>query len=305
MSVIRSMTGFAAVEGSFADGTTFTLSLKSVNHRFLDVQTRLPNGCEAMETELRRVLKGRVERGHVDVTLEVGRGAAAARALVPVIHEEVLEALVVSLRQTARRLGLTGEPELSALLRVPGVVTTEARGGGGLDAEAVATVMTAAGTATDRLQAVREREGAELATELRAGMTRLLAASEAVSGLRSRVRQALFLRLRGRLEELLGGAAVSEERLLTEAGLLAEKSDVEEELVRLRTHVARFRGILDAGGAVGKQLDFLLQELSREANTTMAKTGSAAGPDGLQMTELGLVMKAEIERAREQVQNLE
>ena len=126
-----------------------------------------------------------------------------------------------------------------------------------------------------------------------------------MSGLRAGVRQALFLRLRGKLEELLASSAVSEDRLVTEAGLLAEKSDVEEELVRLRTHIERFIGILDAGGAVGKRLEFLLQELSREANTTLSKTGSAAGPDGLRMTELGLEMKAELERAREQVQNLE
>ena len=298
------MTGFAAVEGSFADGTTFVLTLKSVNHRFLDLQMRLPNGCDALEVEFRRVLKASVERGHVDVTLEVGRGAAA-RVAVPVIQEQVLEALVVSLRQTAQRMGLTQEPELAALLRVPGVMTTEARQSGSLDGEAMAAVLAAMMSAVERLQAVREQEGADLAVELRAGMARLLAASDEVSGLRAGVRQALFLRLRAKLEELLGSSGVSEERLLTEAGLLAEKSDVEEELVRLRTHIERFIGILDAGGAVGKQLDFLLQELSREANTTLSKTGSAAGPDGLRITELGLAMKAEIERAREQVQNLE
>ena len=107
------------------------------------------------------------------------------------------------------------------------------------------------------------------------------------------------------MKELLGGGVVSDERLLTEAAVLAEKSDVEEEIVRLRTHIEQFVSILDVGGAVGKRLDFLLQELSREANTTLSKTGSAAGPDGLQITQLGLEMKTEIERAREQVQNLE
>ena len=304
MSAVRSMTGFAAVEGSFANGTTFVLTLKSVNHRFLDLQMRLPSGCDALEVELRRVLKASVERGHVDVTLEIGRGTMG-RTDVPVIQEQVLEALAGSLRQTAQRLGLTQEPELAALLRVPGVMSTEARQSGGLDAEAMAAVQTAMVPAVERLRAVREAEGAELAAELRAGMARLLAASDEVSGLRAGVRQALFLRLRTRLEDLLGSSTVSEERLLTEAGMLAEKSDVEEELLRLRTHVERFGGILHAGGAVGKQLDFLLQELSREANTTLSKTGSAAGPDGLRITELGLVMKAEIERAREQVQNLE
>ena len=301
MKAIRSMTGFAATEGSFADGTPFTLTLKSVNHRFLDLQVRLPSGCDVLEMEVRRRVKGSVERGHVEVTLEVGRQAVAG----PRLNEAVLEELVLTLRATAGRLGLTQEPELAALLRVPGVMTTETRGSRMSEEEMSTLVLEALGPAMERMQAVREREGAELARELRAGMARLLSVSDAVSTLRAGVRQAQFARLRKRLEELLGASDVSEERLLTEAGLLAEKSDVEEELTRLRTHIVQFVGILDAGGVVGKRLDFLLQELSREANTTLSKTGSAAGPDGLQITQLGLEMKAEIERAREQVQNLE
>ncbi len=301
MSVVRSMTGFAAVEGSFADGTAFTLTLKSVNHRFLDLQLRLPSGCDALEMELRRVLKARLERGHVDVTVEIGRGVSAGYG----INEEALDALVHSLRAATARLGLTQEPELAALLRVPGVMTAGERAGHAPEGEMAAAVLDAMSPAIEQLQAVREREGAALAVELRDGMGRLQVLSDAVSGLRAGVRQAQFTRLRARLEELLGNSAVSEERLLTEAGLLTEKSDIEEELVRLRTHLERFVGILDGGGAVGKRLDFLLQELSREANTTLSKTGSAAGPDGLRLTELGLAMKAEIERAREQVQNLE
>ena len=300
MSMIRSMTGFAAVEGNFADGTAFTLTLKSVNHRFLDLHLRLPNGLDLLEIELRRVLKGTIERGHVEVTLEVGRGAVVEHR----INEQALEALVTSLRATAQRFGLAQEPELAALLRIPGVMTTEARSN--RSAEEMATgVMAVLPAAIERLQAVREQEGSDLAMELRSGMVRLMVVSDEVSALRAGVRRALYARLRAKLEELLGSSNVSEERLLLEAGLLAEKSDVEEELVRLRAHMERFQGILDGGGAVGKRLDFLLQELSREANTTLSKTGSAAGPDGLRMTELGLEMKTEIERAREQVQNLE
>ncbi len=301
MNGVRSMTGFAASEGSFADGTAFTLTMKSVNHRFLDLQLRLPSGCDALEIEMRRMLKARLERGHIDVTLEIGRGVSAGYR----INEEALEALVGSLRAAMERLGFVREPELAALLRVPGVMTTDTRASRPPEGEMTAAVLAAMEPAIEQLQAVREQEGAALATELRAGMERLLTLSEGVSGLRAGVRLAQFTRLRTRLAELLDGGPVSEERLLTEAGLLAEKSDVEEELVRLRTHIDRFVELLDAGGAVGKRLDFLLQELSREANTTLAKTGSAAGSDGLRLTELGLEMKAEIERAREQVQNLE
>ncbi len=301
MSVIRSMTGFAAVEGSFAEGAAFTLTLKSVNHRFLDLHFRLPSGCDTLEMEMRRMLKDTVERGHVEVTLELGRaGSTESR-----INHEVLDTLVEHLLAAGRRLGLTQEPQLAGLLRLPGVMTSEVRGSRVIDGEMTAVVMGAMMPAINRMQALREREGAELSAELRAGMARLLRASEAVSVLRAGVRQAQFLRLRERLEELLGKSGVSEDRVLTEAGLLAEKSDVEEEIVRLRSHTERFVGLLDEGGPVGKRLDFLLQELNREANTTLSKTGSAAGPDGLRITELGLEMKTEIERAREQVQNLE
>ena len=304
VSAVRSMTGYAAVEGSFADGAAFTLAAKSVNHRFLDVQLRLPSGCDALEMELRRLVKERVERGHVEVALDLGRSDLQGSREMK-IDEALLDGLVASLRTASVRLGLSEEPRLSDLLRVSGVLNADVRAARPSMEEMMVVVPVAAESALERMNAAREREGAALEAELRAGMERLRAASEAVSGLRAGVRQAQFTRLRTRLEELLASASISEDRLLTEAALLAEKSDVEEEAVRLRTHVERFLGILEEGGTVGKRLDFLLQELNREANTTLAKTGAAAGSESVRITELGLVMKVEIERAREQVQNLE
>jgi uncharacterized protein (TIGR00255 family) len=157
----------------------------------------------------------------------------------------------------------------------------------------------------EKLNEVRAQEGAALVAELRASMLRLRAFAEEMVGLRNGVREAQFERLRSRLVELTEGVPVSEERLLTEAAVLAEKSDIEEEIVRLRTHVDRFIAMLDEGGELGKRLDFLLQELNREANTMLSKTSGAAGQNSLRITELGLEMKAEIEKCREQVQNLE
>jgi uncharacterized protein (TIGR00255 family) len=157
----------------------------------------------------------------------------------------------------------------------------------------------------EKLNEVRAQEGAAMVAELRASMLRLRAFAEEMSGLRNGVREAQFDRLRSRLVELTEGVPVSEERLLTEAAVLAEKSDIEEEIVRLRTHVDRFIAMLDEGGELGKRLDFLLQELNREANTMLSKTSGAAGENSLRITELGLEMKAEIEKCREQVQNLE
>jgi uncharacterized protein (TIGR00255 family) len=208
-------------------------------------------------------------------------------------------------REASEANGLAYEPDLNAMLRIPGMMTAESGVGAeelaGLDAAVLAEI----GPLVEKLNEVRAQEGASLAAELKASMVRLREFAEEMAGLRNGVREAQFERLRGRLVELTEGAAVSEERLLTEAAVLAEKSDIEEEIVRLRTHVERFVAMLDEGGEVGKRLDFLLQELNREANTMLSKTSGAAGENSLRITELGLEMKAEIERSREQVQNLE
>ena len=156
-----------------------------------------------------------------------------------------------------------------------------------------------------KLNEGRAAEGASLAAELRVSMLRLGALAEEMAGLRNGVREIQFERLRARLAELTESAAISEERILSEAAVLAEKSDIEEEIVRLRTHVERFIAMLDEGGELGKRMDFLLQELNREANTMLSKTSSASGENSLRITELGLEMKAVIEKVREQVQNLE
>jgi uncharacterized protein (TIGR00255 family) len=194
---------------------------------------------------------------------------------------------------------------MNSILRLPGLMSAESSVSEetmqGLD-EAVLALLD---ELLDKLNEVRAQEGAALAAELRASMSRLLTFANEVAELRSGVRDALFERLRTRLAELMQSTSVSEERLLAEAAVLAEKSDVDEEIVRLRTHIEHFVGILDAGGEVGKRLDFLLQELNREANTMLSKTSGAAGGNSLRITELGLEMKAEIEKAREQVQNLE
>jgi uncharacterized protein (TIGR00255 family) len=162
----------------------------------------------------------------------------------------------------------------------------------------------------ERFNEVRAQEGDSLAAELRAALHRLEALAAEVTALRHDVRATYIERIRSRMAELLQsatgpGSTIGEDRLLAEAALLAERSDIDEELVRLQTHVARFFTLLDEGGELGKRLDFLLQELNREANTLLSKTSGATTGNGLRITELGLEMKLEIEKAREQVQNLE
>ncbi|MEO6815832.1 MAG: YicC/YloC family endoribonuclease [Edaphobacter sp.] len=301
MSCIYSMTGYANLRGSVKEQLGFTLTIKSVNHRFLDLQFRLPSSCDGLEIQLRRMLKEKLRRGHVDVTLQLERKSNVQIQL----NAALLDAYVKAFREASALHGLTSEPDMNSILRLPGLMSAESS----VSEEAMQglddAVMSLVDELVGKLNELRALEGAALAAELRASMSRLLTSANEVAELRSGVRDALFERLRARLSELMQSTSVSEERLLAEAAVLAEKSDVDEEIVRLRTHIDHFVGIVDAGGEVGKRLDFLLQELNREANTMLSKTSGASGGNSLRITELGLEMKAEIEKAREQVQNLE
>lgn len=301
MSEIYSMTGFASVRGSAGEGLGFTLTMKSVNHRFLDLSFRMPSYFDGLEAQIRRLLKDGLRRGHVDVTLQVERRASAEVQL----NADLLGAYVKAFREAAAAHGIAGEPDLSALLRIPGVMSVESSVGSGETPELDAAVVEQIPLLVAKLNAAKALEGAVLGEDLRSSMQKLRAFGEEMAELRNGVREAQFERLRTRLVELTQGVSVNEERVLTEASVLAEKSDIEEEIVRLRTHVDRFVALLDEGGELGKRLDFLLQELNREANTMLSKTSGATGENSLRITELGLEMKAVIEKAREQVQNIE
>jgi uncharacterized protein (TIGR00255 family) len=300
VSEVYSMTGYASLRGSVRDSVAFTLAMKSVNHRFLDLNLRLPSYCDSLEVQMRRMLKERLRRGHVEVTLQLERRSSAGIQL----NAGLLNAYMQAYREASESNGLAYEPDLNAMLRIPGMMTAESSGADDLAGLDVA-VLSQIAPLVEKLNEVRSQEGEALVAELRASMLRLRAFAEEMVGLRNGVREAQFERLRSRLVELTEGVPVSEERLLTEAAVLAEKSDIEEEIVRLRTHVDRFVAMLAEGGELGKRLDFLLQELNREANTMLSKTSGAAGENSLRITELGLEMKAEIEKCREQVQNLE
>jgi len=301
LSELYSMTGFASVRGAVREDLAFTLTMKSVNHRFLDLSLRMPSYCDGLEMQMRRVLKEKLRRGHVDVTLQMERRTNAEVQL----NAGLLDAYVRAFREAAEAHGLASEPDLNAMLRIPGVMSAESSVDGDDTAALEAAVLAQVGPVVEKLNEARAHEGAALAAELRGSMLRLRAFAEEMAGLRNGVREAQFERLKARLTELTQGVAVTEERVLAEAAVLAEKSDIEEEIVRLRTHIDRFLAMLDAGGELGKRLDFLLQELNREANTMLSKTSGATGVNSLRITEIGLEMKAEIEKAREQVQNIE
>ena len=305
-SPVHSMTGFARVSARVSDTLGFTLSLKSVNHRFLDLHLRLPSGTDSLEMELRRVLKENLSRGHVEVTLNIERGQKTDTTY----DAAQLAVYIEAFRSAAADHGLTGEPDLNAIFRLPGIFNGErgdVRGterGSEKEAQLLeAAVLREIPSLVEALNTMRAREGGTLAAELNAGLGRLESLVAEAALLREDVQQAYFDRIAQRLKSMLNGSFDSD-RVLQEAALLAERSDVEEEVTRLRAHIGHFRSLLDQGGEIGKKLDFLLQEMNREANTLLSKTGGVAG-NGARVTELGLGMKSEIEKAREQIQNLE
>ena len=310
---IRSMTGFAQVRGEMQrpDGgqvpvaarggqsngrLAFALSLKSVNHRFLDLHFRLPAGTDSLEMQLRRLLKEKMGRGHVEVSLSLERTTSETFSL----NREIVGGYIAAFRAAAAEFSPAAEPDLNAVLRLPGALDAASDGA---DGDLEAAVMAKVEEALDRLNQMREEEGRGIARELRERMVHLAEAGKIVQQHRRAVLENYSERLQSRLQELLG-ATVDKERVLQEAALLVDRSDIQEEIVRLEAHVQHFLGLIEQGGEIGKKLDFLLQEMNREANTLLSKTSGLAG-EALKITEAGLAMKAEIEKSREQVQNLE
>jgi uncharacterized protein (TIGR00255 family) len=305
---IRSMTGFAQVKGRVTDPRSidprsggkgemgFTLSLKSVNHRFLDLHFRMPSESDSLEMKLRRVLKEKLARGHVELTLNLDRGGGDSFAL----NRQVVGGYIQAFRTAAAEFSLASEPDLNAVLRIPGALDAATLpADGALEASVLEKVEELLG----RLNQMREEEGRGIERELRQRMAHVQEAGEGVERHRHAVLQTYVGKLKARMQELIG-SQVEPERLLQEAALLVDRSDIQEELVRLDTHVKHFLGLLEQDGEVGKKLDFLLQEMNREANTLLSKTSGLAG-EALKITEMGLAIKTEIEKAREQVQNIE
>lgn len=294
---VRSMTGYAQVKAHVDDALSVSLSLKSVNHRFLDLHLRIPADLDSVEMKVRRILKERLHRGHVEVTLGVERAGGSGFE----INRDLVGGYLQTFRRVAEEFGVSAEPDLNAVLKLPGALNASTNSDA--DEALEQHVTSALEQAIERLNQMREEEGRTAAIELRERMKHLSDATHEVDQLRGRVARAYYEKIHGRMQELLN-TQVDPDRILQEAAMLAERSDIQEELVRMKNHIQHFLSLLDGGGEVGKKLDFLLQEMNREANTLLSKTSGVAG-EALRITELGLVMKSEIEKAREQVQNLE
>ncbi len=298
---IRSMTGFAQVKGQLSAPQNkgqlgFTVSLKSVNHRFLDLHFRMPSETDALEMKLRRLFKEKIARGHVELSLNVDRSGDNGLAL----NRQLVSGYIQAFRAAAAEFSLATDPDLNVILRIPGALDSGALPA---DEELEAAVLAKTEEALQKLNQMREEEGKGIDKELRTRLDHIQKAAFSIEKHRKVVLQTYAEKLKSRMQELLS-TQVDPDRILQEAALLVDRSDIQEELVRLDTHVKHFIGMLDQGGELGKKLDFLLQEMNREANTLLSKTSGLAG-EALNITESGLAIKSEIEKVREQVQNIE
>jgi uncharacterized protein (TIGR00255 family) len=296
---LRSMTGYAHTQTT-EDGWSLRISVRSVNHRFLDLHLRVPDGFEPIEPRIRQIIRERVRRGHLDVTLHYDLAGPAAVG----VNREVAAAYLQAVSALRKEFDIETQPDLAAILRLPGVIGPAAAS---LEEEmtrlesAVARCLT---ESLDKLDRMREDEANHLREEMSARLRSIANLTGQVEPLAERARPAFARRLELRLKELLGEAQLDPTRIAQEAAVAAERSDVSEELSRLRSHVQQFESLLSGASDVGKKLDFLLQEMQRESNTLLSKTpGNEA--EGLEITRLGLEIKSEIEKLREQVQNIE
>lgn len=294
------MTGYASLRRPTSAGE-LQISLRSVNHRGLDLHFYLSGELAAYENSIRSLLKSRLGRGHVEVRLSLGAQPDAVRG--GSYNRELLSRYIDAFRQASTDFNLQTEPDLTKLFSLPGVMESarEPRTiGQGFEAE-----LTQALTAcVEELNATREREGSGLVAAINAELDGLEQAASAVAAVRADLASVLARRLRDRIQVLLEGSTLSENRVVEEVAILADRSDIQEELTRLTVHTAELRRMLLAGGEVGKRLDFLLQEMNRETNTILSKS-SAIADSGLSITNHGIGMKANIERMREQALNLE
>ena len=292
--MIRSMTGYGRGQ-QLLHGRSITVEIRSVNHRYFEFSCRTPRGCAFLEDRLKRTLQQAISRGKVEVSLTLqtveSRGGAVA------VDHALAGQYLTALRALAAEYGLTDDLTLSAVARLPDLFTVYR--GEEDEEELAADVLSVLQEALDRFVAMREAEGERLRADV---LSRLLALEEHLAFVEERSPQTVAeyrARLTAKLNELLGGAVADEARILTEAAIVADRLAVDEETVRLHSHIAQLRGILDCAEPVGRKLDFLVQEMNRETNTIGSKCSDTAIAGHV------VEMKSEIEKIREQIQNIE
>lgn len=298
----QSMTGYARVRRPASNSGEVLVSVKSVNHRGLDIHLHTSLDL-SVENEVRTAIKKRLTRGHVEIRIGIVKGTQGETAA---LNRPLFESYLASLKEAAEVAGVPLTVDLAAAMRLPGMISGSAGGSEReLPAEDEKAILSALEEALEVLATFRRREGAELVSAMIAHNTNIRERAAKVADLRVQAVSVYKARLDERLTELLRGAAMMEpQRLAQEAALLADRSDVSEEVTRLGIHSSELDTILKAGGEMGKKIDFLLQEMNRETNTILSKTNGAGGI-GLDITAHGIAIKSEIEKIREQALNLE
>jgi uncharacterized protein (TIGR00255 family) len=292
---MKSMTGFG--RGSAAgDNFSVAVDLKTVNNRFLDVHLRMGSELAAIEPQIKRLITERLSRGRVDVTLTFERTGEVSYEL----NRPLIAGFISAMRAMQKEFNIQGEPDINVLARLPGAMQPVRDG---IDDEMVRGIERAVEEALDELERMREREGQSLVAEMLGRLVEIERHIPTIEAAAAGLVEAYRARLQKRVGELLArdGQAIEldQGRLAQELAYLADRSDITEELARLRSHLSQFREAIVSGGEVGKRLDFLLQELNREANTVLSKSTD------LLIKEAALAIKAEVEKLREQVQNVE
>jgi uncharacterized protein (TIGR00255 family) len=292
---MKSMTGYgkAMVAG---DDFSVSVDLKTVNNRFLDIHLRAGAELASLEPGIKKRITSRLTRGRVDVTISLERTAQ----LVYELNRPLIAGYVNALKQLKQDFEIGGELDINVLARIPGALQPARNG---IDERIVNALDAAVDQALDELERMREQEGEALKNELRDRVRKIESVVPTIESAAAGLAEAYRVRLQKRIGELLnrGGQVVEIDpaRLAQEVAYLADRSDVSEEMVRLRSHLTQFQEALDAPGETGKMLDFLLQELNRESKTTLSNSTD------LVITEAGLAIKAEVEKLRDQVQNVE
>jgi len=292
---MKSMTGFG--RGS-ASAETFSVSveLKTVNNRFLDVSLRLSGEMQALESRIKQVIGERLSRGRVEVNLQYDRNDEVTYEL----NRPMIAGYLAAMKQMQDEFSLSGEPDLNVVARLPNVVQPKKDD---LKPEFAAGIDSALAAALDDLETMRENEGTSLKAVLNSLLTDIETRLGPIESESANVAEEYRQRLTKRIGEMLAKSEsqieLDQSRLAQEIAYLSDRADISEEIARLKTHIVHFRSIMDEDKEVGKRLDFLTQELNREANTITSKTNN------MTVKENALQIKSDIEKIREQVQNIE
>ena len=292
--MIRSMTGYGRTVQTI-DGREITVELRSVNNRYLDCTVKLPRMFSFAEDSVKNRVKAAVSRGKVDVY--IGVNAAQAADVQVAVNRPVLESYLAALRQIESEYGVRDDVTVMSLARLPDVFSVEKTEED--EQKLTQDILSVADEAIARYNTMRETEGAALEADLRSRAATILERVALVEARSPETVSEYRERLRQKMQEVLQNTAIDEGRILQEAAIYADRIAVDEETVRLRSHLAQLGDMLTKGGAIGRKLDFLLQELNRETNTIGSKCND------LELSNIVVEMKAELEKIREQTQNIE